>query len=826
MATLLLANGNFRAELDTDKHTLSLRSPLWPELALEGVAPALVVGQQVQAPAAVRLVGTAKGQATVEWHFSAPALLLVQMFTQGTEPDELHLETELLNRGDAGLLLNRVTLLGTCAGGVTLSRDPQSLRLLYESGYSAYVQSVADLLAEAKSRATADEAGFLAQSSAETESKQASLLSQMASVCYSPTEKRAFLCGFDSFRRWLGSVEYALSSENGISSWQAGFDGGDLLVLPGERLPLESLMFLLGREPWATWERYVELVAERNGLRSRQQPPVSWCSWYPYRLGVDEDKVLVNADVGATRLRPLGLSVIEVDLGWEEGYLPSSYRENRQFPHGLAWLATELAKRGLKLGAWKAPYTVSEFDPVAREHPDWLLQGLDGKPQPLGTWFWIPHGQTYALDLTHPEARDYLRRNIRSLAERGARYLKTDFIGAASAPNARGRRDQRLVAGGGIEAARLGSAIIAEEMYKADPEALLLNCNPYEPAGLGYYNLLYTCMDTGNTGFVGWQHLRDVYTTTAVHMAKNRRWGIIQPSCLCVGLPGTLEEARVRATATFLSGGQVDISDDLTSLPEDRWQVLLATLPPLGLSARPIDLFEPVPVRSLSYEGLCRGEAEALSAGQSKVGPRIWHLPMSREGEAWHLLGLFEFDPPASQAPLITWFQVPLERLGLDPSGQYWAYEFWSGQFLGIVPRLPLPQEAYRHPGDAATLVLAGKEGCLEVAFFGPAVKLIALRPVHPHPWPVGTSFHQSCGMELAALHWSAQESILHGQLRRPAGQHGSITIAGALPGEVELSLDGRPGKVRRAANGAIVFDVVTQNPVTDWQLRWFGGAA
>ncbi len=113
-----------------------------------------------------------------------------------------------------------------------------------------------------------------------------------------------------------------------------------------------------------------------------------------------------------------------------------------------------------------------------------------------------------------------------------------------------------------------------------------------------------------------------------------------------VGLPGTLEEARVRATATFLCGGQVDISDDLTTLPEDRWEVLEATLPPLGDAATPLDLFEPFSVSSLDYQSLCQGGdgVAAADSGEGDDVSQVWKLSVEADWDAWDLLGLFHYE--------------------------------------------------------------------------------------------------------------------------------------------------------------------------------------
>jgi len=127
-------------------------------------------------------------------------------------------------------------------------------------------------------------------------------------------------------------------------------------------------------------------------------------------------------------------------------------------------------------------------------------------------------------------------------------------------------------------------------------------------------------------------------------------------------------------------------------------------------------------------------------------------------------------------------FQVELTRLGLPADAKLWAYEFWSGQFLGVIPRPKQPAGAYQHPGDFSHPIQESGAGFLDIGFHGPAVKLLVLRRPRPHPWPVGTSFHQSGGRELSAVRWNAKTRTLSGRLLRPEGESGFIVIAG-LPG-------------------------------------------
>ena len=56
--------------------------------------------------------------------------------------------------------------------------------------------------------------------------------------------------------------------------------------------------------------------------------------------GVTEERILENARIAAKRLKPLGLSIMEVDLGWERRQLPNARPWSRAlsipFPTKLA----------------------------------------------------------------------------------------------------------------------------------------------------------------------------------------------------------------------------------------------------------------------------------------------------------------------------------------------------------------------------------------------------------------------------------------------------------------------------------------------------------
>ena len=723
------------------------------------------------------------------------------------------LDAELTNKSGASVDVDDIRLL-RAAGDAPIASGAGSAKVYEQGSYWARVRPWGA-------------PGVSAGGSGEQNPAQAvsATGSQNVWLTYDSDVRMALLIGCETGERSTGSIHTAWRGTN-LMEWSVGMSCGRTTIRPGQCWPLATVTIAAGSDPWQLLCEYGDRVRARHQPRILARPPVSWCSWYPFRLGVTEQRVLANARIAAERLVALGHEYMLLDLGWQSRWLPSSFEENDQFPSGLRALADQLRGFGLRLGAWCAPFTISEHDPLVTEHPEWLL-GSEGdhaaKPQPTGEWFWEPHGKTFALDLTHPSAQEWLRARIRSLAERGVRYLKPDFMGGIMAGNLTDRADRSITAGGGAEAARIGMAILHEEMTRPDPGALVLNCSGPELPGKGCVPLLYTCDDTGNTGYVGWKHLENDYgRNVAGHLWKNGRWGIIQPSCLVVGLPGGIEEARTRATATFLAGGQVDIGDDLTTLPEDRWHVLLSTLPPIGVSATPVDLFEPLETATLGYDASASGRGGDAPRTSSEGVSRVWTLPIRADWDAWTLVGVFNYDTnddaPYGKAE-ITRIRLPVQRLGLDPNAEMSVFEFWSGQYLGHSPFVHQNPKGYKHPGDSQKLISSPGEGIWEVSFFGPGVKLLVVRPHRQHPWPAAATFHQSGGVELEDVRWGG--SRLSGSLRRNRGETGLLVIAADGWQATDARVNGKRTAARSGATGSVVVPITCDGGVTRWDVRF-----
>jgi alpha-galactosidase len=111
----------------------------------------------------------------------------------------------------------------------------------------------------------------------------------------------------------------------------------------------------------------------------------------------------------------LGLEMFHVDAGWFRG-VGDWYPDPKKFPHGLAAIADDAHRHGLKFGIW-VDWTQAGLDsergalnlrdPAVR---DWTVSDVpaDWKPEPF-------KGQT--IDIGVPAARDYAKREVFRMVE-------------------------------------------------------------------------------------------------------------------------------------------------------------------------------------------------------------------------------------------------------------------------------------------------------------------------------------------------------------------------------------------------------------------------
>jgi alpha-galactosidase len=315
-------------------------------------------------------------------------------------------------------------------------------------------------------------------------------------------------------------------------------------------------------------------------------------------------------------------------------------------------------------------------------------------------------GESYCLDPTHPGAAEWLRDVFGRLRDWGVRYVKLDFLRALLVPDPALPEDgfdaPRRYAGARtrVEAYRAGLALVRDAL---GPDATIVACSAPAAAGVGLVSAHRVGPDIEPRWSGRLSGVRDAARALAANWFWNGRTWANDPDYL---VPCESEvTTRFWATVVAMSGGAVVISADLARLPDWAEELLAFPAPPIGRAARPIDLFANGPE------------------------PRVWHLPLARDGATWHLVAALNWREHATEE------RLSLPDFGLD--GEVHVWDAWRRAHVRARGTHEVPLT--RH--DAA---------------------LLCLRPVRPHPQLVGTDVHASQGwIELACERWDADAATL-----------------------------------------------------------------
>lgn len=172
------------------------------------------------------------------------------------------------------------------------------------------------------------------------------------------------------------------------------------------------------------FSKYTLLLEAKFGKTRFDNPPRVWCSWYSLYKWINES-ILAKALHG---LGNLPFDVFQIDDGWQDE--SGHWEAGKNFPAGMAAFAEKVKATGRVAGIWLSPFIVTPNLKLFREHPEWLLRDEQGGLVSAGmNW----SGNTYALDIAHPEVLDWLDRLIRKVVGWGYDYLKLDFLYAGAA---------------------------------------------------------------------------------------------------------------------------------------------------------------------------------------------------------------------------------------------------------------------------------------------------------------------------------------------------------------------------------------------------------
>jgi len=387
--------------------------------------------------------------------------------------------------------------------------------------------------------------------------------------------------GFTTAKRQMSWIDLTRDGEEAEIAAVGEAEG--IVVAPGSSMILESLYAGLHDDLPAGVKAFGRLAGK--GMKAAPRPvPNGWCSWYYYRdSGIGERTVLENADFINERRKELPLRVIQLDDGYQRAY-GDWLDHNERFGHGIEWLAGEISRRGLVPGIWVAPFVLHARSKIAKEHPDWLVKDLTGKPLAWDIPWAVEGGAWHALDASHPEAQAWLAILFGRLYSAGYRYFKLDFLFMGCVKGTRSRSVTR------VEAFREGLARIRSAVHNS----YVLACTaPYPPcAGLVDGNRASHDINPGGNPLGSF--FEAARETSQRFWAHGSLWNTDPDAVILRSEPGMPAPAVAGVAASaLLSGGGIFSGDALPALGVDRLNLLSSLLkqsrPEAGI---PLDLFE------------------------------------------------------------------------------------------------------------------------------------------------------------------------------------------------------------------------------------------
>lgn len=369
-----------------------------------------------------------------------------------------------------------------------------------------------------------------------------------------------------------------------------------------KKLVSSKLLVLNGNNPISILQQYGRIWKKEIGFKAKPKI-IGWNSWDYYAGSISEKDVKGNIEVIKEKY-PQVKSIV-IDDGWQQRW--GEWEPNCRFPSGLKGLVNEIKQAGLVPGIWTAPYTMHVYSPFCRYHQDCLVRDKNGNP----VSFNFSGGPVVLLDPTHPLVKEYIVGLFKKLKAAGFAYFKIDFAQYLLEKEAEVFYDKSLSRMAVMrKALQIIRKTVGQESY------ILSGTFPVEVAA----GLLDAVRITGDIHNF-WSHIKmnawqvasgfwmqgNLYNndpdflivrskTTSRDKYFNYPYQVVPFSerGWKSGREANEQELKVWATLLLLSGGDIVLSDNLTSLNKSGEDIIKKVLlEKISLPAIPLDLFSP-----------------------------------------------------------------------------------------------------------------------------------------------------------------------------------------------------------------------------------------
>jgi len=372
------------------------------------------------------------------------------------------------------------------------------------------------------------------------------------------------------------------------------------LIRPGRKAAVSPIQCRTGSDPLVLLEELGDQWAKARRLPLKDVA-VGWNSW-DYFAGAVASRDIYKNQRRAKRLFKDKVRYFVIDEGWEPRW--GAWTANWKFPEGLKRFCHKIKAGGGIPGVWTAPLLVNTYTDTYRSKPEWFGRDREGRiVQKL-----LSYGPMAYLDVTHPEAAQFLHDIFARLRREGFEYFKVDFAQCVLECS---RFHDMTVGRGAI--LRRAFDIIRSAI---GDDAYLLACGaPFESVS-GTVDAVRVTADIHNF----WSHVLANAAAVAARWWMHRKLWNVDPDFLIVrsedtspdprlnrahsprpfatqdwwlaGREMVLNEVQAYALLVYLSGGDLVLGDDLTQLNAKGVEILRKVLAtPSTKAATPVDLF-------------------------------------------------------------------------------------------------------------------------------------------------------------------------------------------------------------------------------------------
>jgi len=418
--------------------------------------------------------------------------------------------------------------------------------------------------------------------------------------------------------------DYFIGYKNGLVGFLTSNKAHPFFVLEGEEIvvyleyfiteeeekEIEPFVILENDEVENLMENYAEIIRDFHNPKIIEKVPVGWCSWYNYFTDFKWEEMNKNLELA----NEFSYDVFQIDDSFQDD-IGDWFTPGNDFP-STAIIADKINSYGYTAGLWTAPFSISETSEIYVNNPEWLVKDESGNPKVCyHNW----DKNIYSLDVTNPQAAEWLEYVFKRLKEEGYDYFKIDFLFAGAMP---GKRFKNVSP---ISAYIEGMKIIRKSV---GDESFILGCGAPLLPSIGIVDGMRIGPDTSpdwgadRPMFDGSPNAHFALQNTLFRQFMHKKFWLNDPDCIMLrdkGISQTQEEREIFSITCGLLDNMILQSDDLGLVEEEGKKLFKDTVSKLGGKSRVKNLFSGNELYIIEREKNNIVEKYVLNIGENEI---------------------------------------------------------------------------------------------------------------------------------------------------------------------------------------------------------------